>query len=133
MTQVEAAIEAARRAAEPTKPIFALGFLTGQEMDWMPRAMKTLRDELPNIQVTVSSQYSSDLAQGLLRGKLDAAFMRREAQMPDLSYKVVSAEPLLVALPSDHRLASQDVISLGILPRSLLLARQTPRRILGRS
>ena len=112
MTQVEAAIEAARRIAEPTKPIFALGFLTGQEMDWMPKAMNTLRDELPNIEVTVSSQYSPDLAQALLRGRLDAAFMRREAQMPDLGYKVVSAEPLLVALPSDHRLASQDVISL---------------------
>ncbi len=112
MTQVEAAVEAARRAAEPTKPIFALGFLTGQEMDWMPKAMNVLRDELPNIEVTVSSQYSPDLAQALLRGKLDAAFMRREAQTPDLDYKVVHAEPLLVALPSDHRLASQSAISL---------------------
>jgi LysR family hca operon transcriptional activator len=112
VTQVEAAIEAARRAAEPNKPIFALGFLTGQEMDWMPKAMNILRDELPNIEVTVSSQYSPDLAQALLRGKLDAAFMRREAQMPDLDYKVINAEPLLVALPSDHRLASQNAISL---------------------
>lgn len=112
MTQVEAAVEAARRAAEPAKPVFALGFLTGQEMDWMPQAMNVLRDELPNIEVTVSSQYSPDLAQALLRGKLDAAFMRREAQTPDLDYKVVRAEPLLVALPSDHRLAAQDAISL---------------------
>jgi LysR family transcriptional regulator, hca operon transcriptional activator len=112
MTQVEAAIEAARRAAEPTKPILALGFLTGQEMDWLPKAMRVLRDELPNIEVTVSSQYSPDLAQGLLRGKLDAAFMRPEAQMPDLHYRVVSKERLVVALPSDHRLTSQDAIAL---------------------
>jgi LysR family transcriptional regulator, hca operon transcriptional activator len=112
MTQVEAGIEAARRVAEPTKPIFALGFLTGQEMDWMPKAMNVLRDELPNIEVTVSSQYSPDLAQALLRGKLDAAFMRREAHTQDLDYEVVRAEPLLVALPSDHRLATQGVISL---------------------
>jgi LysR family hca operon transcriptional activator len=112
LLQVEAAVEAARRAAQPAKPTFAIGFLTGQEMDWLPEAMRVLRDELPNIEVTVCSQYSPDLAQGLLRGKLDLAFMRPEPQMPDLEYHVVVKEPLLVALPSDHRLASQGAISL---------------------
>ena len=112
LAQVEATFEAARRAAQPAKPTFALGFLTGQEMDWLPEAMRILRDELPNIEVTVSSQYSPDLAQALLRGKLDLAFMRPEAQMPVLDYKVIVKEPLIVALPSDHRLASQDEIVL---------------------
>jgi len=113
LVQVEAAVEAARRVAEPAKARLALGFLTGQEMDWLPAAMRVLRDELPNIEVTVSSQYSPDLAQNLLRGKLDLAFMRPEAQMPNLDYKVILKEPLIVALPSDHRLASQDAIALA--------------------
>ena len=112
LMQVDAAVEAAQRADQPGKPTFALGFLTGQEVDWLPKAMRILRDELPNIEVTVSSQYSPDLAQALLRGKLDLAFMRPEAQMPDLDYRVVVKEPLIVALPSDHRLASQDTIAL---------------------
>src|SRR6266478_4526966 len=46
LVQVQAAIEAARRAAHPVKRTFALGFLTGQEMDWLPEAMRILRDEL---------------------------------------------------------------------------------------
>ena len=104
--QAEAAIAAARRAAQPSKPMFALGFLTGQEMDWLPDAMRILRDELPNIQVTVSSQYSPDLAKDLVRGKLDLAFLRAEANMPDLEFRLVTKEPLVVVLPSDHRLAS---------------------------
>jgi LysR family hca operon transcriptional activator len=112
LAQVEAAIEAARRAAHPAKPTFALGFLTGQEIDWLPGTMRILRDELPNIEISVSSQYSPDLAQALLRGKLDLAFMRPEAGMPELDYKVIVKEPLIVALPSDHRLASQDAIAL---------------------
>jgi LysR family hca operon transcriptional activator len=112
LVQVEAAVEAARRVAQPAKPTFTLGFLTGQEIDWLPEAMRIVRDELPNIEVSVSSQYSPDLAQGLLRGKLDLAFMRREAQMPDLEYRVIAKEPLIVAMPSDHRLASQDTIAL---------------------
>src|SRR6202021_4219884 len=39
LTQAEAAVEAARRAAEPLKPAFALGFLTGTGIDWLPKAV----------------------------------------------------------------------------------------------
>ena len=105
--QAEAAVAAARRAAQPSKPMFALGFLTGQEMDWLPDAMRILRDELPNIQVAISSQYSPDLAKDLVGGKLDVAFLRPEPNTPDLEFKLVTKEPLVVVLPSDHRLAAQ--------------------------
>ena len=37
-----------------------------------------LRDELKNIEVTVSSDYSPDLAEALVRGRLDVAFLRVE-------------------------------------------------------
>jgi LysR family hca operon transcriptional activator len=112
LVQVEVAGEAARRAAQPAKPSFALGFLTGQEMDWLPEAMSTLKDELPNIDVTVSSDYSPQLADALMRGKLDLAFMRPEADMPELDYTVIVREPIVVVLPSDHRLASHDSIAI---------------------
>jgi len=111
LAQVDAAGEAARRAAQPAKPSFALGFLTGKEIDWLPEAIRLLRDELPNIEITVSSQYSPDLADALVRGKLDVAFLRREARATDLMFKVVATEPFVVVLPSDHRLASHEVIN----------------------
>jgi LysR family transcriptional regulator, hca operon transcriptional activator len=110
LAQVDAAGEMARRAAQPAKRTFALGFLTGQEMDWLPEAMRILRDELPNIEVTVSSQYSPDLAAALMRGKLDLAFLRPERNVVDLRFKTVTKEPLVVVMPSDHRLASHDAI-----------------------
>jgi LysR family hca operon transcriptional activator len=121
LVQVEAAIEAARRVAHPAKPTFALGFLTGQEMDWLPQVMRVLREELPNIEVSISSQTSPDLAQALLRGKLDLAFMRPEAQMPDLDYTVIVKEPLVVAMPSDHRLASQTAVALQDIAGELFI------------
>src|ERR1700693_4472188 len=78
LAQVDAAVEAARRAAQPARKAFAIGFQTGHEMNWLPRAMQVLRDELKNIQVTVSSDYSPDLAEALGRGRLDLAFLRVE-------------------------------------------------------
>ena len=110
LTQVDAAVEAARRAAQPAKRRFALGFLTGQEMTWLPHAMHALRDELPGVDVTVSSDYSPDLAEGVARGRLDLAFMRAEPGF-DLDYRVVRREPLVVLMPSDHPLAARDAIA----------------------
>jgi LysR family hca operon transcriptional activator len=109
LAQVDAAVEAARRAALPGKKTFAIGFQTGHEMTWLPRAMHVLRDELKNIQVTVSSDYSPDLAEALVRGRLDLAFLRVEPGY-DLGYYVVDREPLIVLMPSDHRLATKQAI-----------------------
>src|SRR5580704_2449832 len=56
LSQIEAAAEAARRVAHPPKPCFTIGFLTGHELRWMPEALRILRNELPNIDVMISSQ-----------------------------------------------------------------------------
>src|SRR6266436_1146199 len=110
LAQVEAAAAAARRAAHPEERTLALGFLTGCEPEWLPAVMHVLREELPRIEVTISSKHSPQLAEDLATGKLDAAFMRHEEGHPDLVYRVLITEPLIVVLPSDHRLASHDAI-----------------------
>jgi LysR family hca operon transcriptional activator len=116
LSQVDAASEAARRVAHPSKPCFTMGFLTGHELKWMPEALRILRHELPNIDVMVSSQYSPLLADGLSKGKIDVAFLRREKGVPELAYRVLVKEPLMVVLPSEHRLAALKAIS----PRDLV-------------
>jgi LysR family hca operon transcriptional activator len=115
LMQVDAAVEAARRAAQPARKAFAIGFQTGHEMNWLPQAMHLLRDELKNIEVTISSDYSPDLAEALVRGRLDVAFLRVEPGY-DLEYHVVDREPLIVLMPSDHRLTPKQAIH----PRELV-------------
>src|SRR5712672_291991 len=115
LLQVDAAAEAARRAVHPAKPCFSMGFLTGHELTWMPEALRILRDELPNVDVTISSQYSPLLANALLQGTVDAAFLRRERGVPDLAFRLLIKEPLVVVLPRDHRLAALKAISPGDL------------------
>ena len=116
LSQVEAAGEAARRVAHPSRPRFTMGFLTGHELKWMPKALRILHDELPNVDVMISSQYSPLLADGLSKGKIDAAFLRRERGVPDLAFRLLVKEPMMVVLPRDHRLAA--LKSIG--PRDLV-------------
>jgi LysR family hca operon transcriptional activator len=115
LSQVKTATEAARRVAHPVKPCFAMGFLTGHELTWMPEALRILRDELPNVDVMISSQYSPLLADGLSKGRIDAAVLRREKGVPGLAFRLLVKEPLMVILPSDHHLAARHVISPGEL------------------
>jgi LysR family transcriptional regulator, hca operon transcriptional activator len=110
LMHADAAIETARRAGQPKRETFAIGFQTGHEMNWLPRAMHLLRHELRNIDVTVSSDYSPDLADALVRGRLDMAFLRLEPGY-DLEYHVVDREPLIVLMPSDHRLTARSCLS----------------------
>src|ERR1700729_4441377 len=81
LLQADAAAEAARRAVHPVKPCFSIGFLTGHELTWMPEALRILRDEFPNIDVMISSQYSPLLAEGLPKGKMNALFFRKRREM----------------------------------------------------
>ena len=110
LSQIEIAIESARRLAEPAKPYFVLGFLTGHESTWLPEALRILRDELPNIHVVVSSQVSPHLAVALAKGSIDAAFLRREEGTSALDFKLLMRERLEVFMPAHHRLAKMKTI-----------------------
>ena len=112
--QAAEAVHAARRAVRPAKPVFSVGFLTGQEVDWLPHVTRLLRMELPNIEFKVNSLYSPDLADALQQGEMDLGFLRIEPR-PDVTYQVIAREPLVAILPSDHRLATRAEID----PRDL--------------
>jgi LysR family hca operon transcriptional activator len=126
LLQVEAAGDAARRAAQPPKAAFVIGFLTGAEVMWLPEVLRILREEQPGIEITLSSQSSPDLAGALMRGKVDVAFLRREAQAPGLTFKFLIKEPLVAVLPKTHRLAAHKEIN----PRDLAAETYiTPTRV----
>jgi LysR family hca operon transcriptional activator len=110
LMQVEAAGEAARRVEKPGKPVFVLGFLIGQEVTWLPDALRILREEAPDAEIMLSSQSSPELALALMQGKVDVALLRREPQATGLVFKFLVKEPLVVLLPSRHRLAARKAI-----------------------
>jgi LysR family hca operon transcriptional activator len=109
ISHAEAAREAARRAAVPVRPIFAMGVLVGHEVGCLPQATALLRDELQEIDIRISSGFSVTLAEALQRRRLDVAFMRREPDS-DLEFRPVLQERIVAILPRDHRLAGHRTI-----------------------
>lgn len=120
LSHAQEAVAAARRAARPAKKVFSVGFLTGQEADWLPSVTGLLRHELPNIEFKVISLQSPSLADAIQRGDVDLGFLRVEPR-PDVGYEVVAKEPLLVIMPNDHRLASVGDIDPAELARETFI------------
>jgi LysR family transcriptional regulator, hca operon transcriptional activator len=121
LAQVDAARDAARRAARPVKPVFAVGFLSGQEVTWLAEASRALAGDLQTIEMAVSSEHSPDLAEGLATGRLDIAFMRAEPNRPDVEYITVAREPFVVVMPSDHRLTAQKSVDVRELANEVFI------------
>ena len=129
LAQAEAATEAARRVARPAKAIFAVGFLTGQEAAWLAPATRILSDELPNIEIRVSSGFSVTLADDLVHRRIDIAFLRHEPEQ-DIEYKLVLKERLVAILPRDHRLAARKTFDPRDLTRETFIGISEIPRVL---
>lgn len=104
LAQVEAGTLAARLAAQPAKPVFSLGILVGHEVDCLPAATAILQETMPSIELRIFTNFSTTLAADLLRGALDAAFLRHEPE-PALEFQLVMKEQLVAIMQRHHRLA----------------------------
>ncbi|MCP1469350.1 LysR family hca operon transcriptional activator [Sphingobium sp. OAS761] len=109
LAQAAEAVAAARRVSRPAKASFSVGFLTGQEVEWLPHVTQILRDQLKEIDFRVSSDFSPAVAEAVQRSEIDLGFSRVEPQ-PDVTYAVIAAEPIVVILPGDHPLAARSEI-----------------------
>jgi LysR family hca operon transcriptional activator len=115
LLQVDAAIEATRKAARPPRAVFVVGFLTGYELEWLPALMGLLGEALATTEITILSQASPDLSDGLMRGEIDLAFLRSESRSEGLVYRLLRNEPLIAIMPATHPLAQGDTVQ----PRDL--------------
>lgn len=108
--QVEAAIDATRRAARPTRTSFTVGFLTGHEIGWLPKVLEILREELQRTELIIHSASSPELMRALIQGNMDIAFLRPDSTVPELEFRHLVEEDLFALLPANHRLAKRKAI-----------------------
>jgi LysR family transcriptional regulator, hca operon transcriptional activator len=107
--QIEVACDAARGTEQPEKKQkFVIGFLLGQEAVWLSESLRILREEAPDVEITLVTKSSPELADGLMQGKIDVALLRHETHTAGLAFKFLSKEPLIAILPAHHRLSRQE-------------------------
>lgn len=116
-TLVEQAGQAARRAARGETGSLAVGFTAASAFNAVvPNAIRSFKRAFPDVALSLEEANTTRLVAALRAGTLDVAFLR--AGLPaldDLRLRLVSEEPLLLALPAAHAMAALPAIALAEL------------------
>ncbi len=73
-----------------------------------PRILRSVRAQFPDLQLEVSQQDTAAQLVALADGRLDVGLVREATASDTIAVEHLVAEPLVAALPHDHRLAGGD-------------------------
>ncbi len=105
LSRVDAAVAAARRAADPRERL-RVGFLGAAANGLLPQAVRRFRESTPAVHL-VLEEHESGLAQlaSLRENRIDLALVRELVDDAALTSATIFHEPFVVLMPSDHELA----------------------------
>ncbi|MDT3380742.1 LysR family transcriptional regulator [Labrys neptuniae] len=132
LQDVDAALEATKRAARGEQGRLAVGYTTSAAFHPLVSAvMRGLREAAPGIALSLEEGSTGDLIELLRADRLDAAFVRAPAARPDgLIVEPLHVEEMLVALPDHHPLAAASLrrqrLSLGALANETFVLNRRP-------
>ena len=113
----ERATRAARRAARGETGSLRIGLTATAVLNAaVPSAIRAFRRAYADVELVLEEASTTRLVAGLQEGSLDAAFLRPKGSNPEmLQLRLLSEEPMIVALPSGHVAAKQRDVDLASL------------------
>ena len=100
----------ARAARDPLGGPLRLGVIPTLAPYLMPLILKPLQRDYPGLIIELWEDQTRSLIDGLRNHRLDAALLATAAESPEITEIALFDEPLLAALPLDHRLAEAESI-----------------------
>jgi len=111
----------AQSARDPLVGPLKLGVIPTLAPYLMPLILKPLREAYPGLTIELWEDQTKALIEGLRSHKLDAALLATEADAPEVTEIELFREPLLAALPPEHRLAEADQVDQKAIADELLV------------
>ncbi|MFE6920352.1 LysR substrate-binding domain-containing protein [Nocardia sp. NPDC057663] len=126
LTGLSTAIERARSVHRGERDRLVLGLLEGGALTLTEPILSAFRERHPEVTVELRHFSYEDPAVGLTDGSVDVAFARRPFVDDGVRFEPLFTEPLMVMLPSSHRLADRTEVSARELLDEPLLGAATP-------
>jgi len=107
LAQVDHTLETTRRTARGEQGRISVGYSSSVAFHpLMPRIVRQFREAFTLVTVSLIESNPTDLTERMRSDKIDVIFIRRlEPQAEGIDISLLSEEPVVVALPSRHRLA----------------------------
>jgi len=119
---------ATKRIASSQRAWINIGFVPSTLYGVLPEVIRRFRAEQPAVEVGLSELTTLEQLEALKAGRIDVGFGRLRFSDPRIAGEVIAEEPVVVALPTGHRLARHKRLSLATLAgEPLLLYPAKPR------
>lgn len=113
---VDAAQRGVRRIAAGRSGLLRLGLTGTAAFSHLPKIARIVRRELPAVALDIHADLLTPAqCEGLRTGALDVGVLRPPAVGGEVATHTIDAEPLVLAVSADHRLAAEPVVSLADL------------------
>jgi DNA-binding transcriptional LysR family regulator len=123
LRDAEAAVESARRAARGETGCLAIGFVPSLAYGVAPSLFRYYHQKFPKVDLTLSEMDTSRQLAELVARRLDIGLIGAglPGEHPELDSVTIAEEPLIAALPQEHRLARRQALSLRSLAGEKLI------------
>jgi LysR family hydrogen peroxide-inducible transcriptional activator len=111
----------ARAARDPLVGPLRLGVIPTLAPYLMPLILKPLQHDYPGLIIELWEDQTRSLIDGLRNHRLDAALLATAAESPEITELALFDEPLLAALPLNHRLAKAKTVHEDALADELMV------------
>lgn len=115
LQQAKRAQRIAQEAEQGVRGRLRVGFVTSACYSILPVLVRRFRKDNPLIDLELMEMTPSRQIEAMDEGTIDVGILRPPIESCSLSVKTLMEEPLVVALPIDHRKADQKAISLQTL------------------
>ncbi|EHK84167.1 LysR substrate-binding domain-containing protein [Saccharomonospora azurea] len=109
-------VRAVRRIADGRLGVVRMAFTGTAAFSHLPSIARTVKRELPGVALEVHADLLTPAqCDGLREGQFDLGILRPPAQGEGIELRTVEVEPLILAVPADHRLAVEPIVSMSDL------------------
>ncbi|WP_137145346.1 LysR family transcriptional regulator [Mycolicibacterium sp. CR10] len=116
LDDVDDAGEQARRISDGLEGRLVIGCVGSATYSLLPRLVRTLRETLPGVEVSVRGEMLAPAQLlALQAGEIDLALLRPPVRQPGVATEVIRRDRLLAALPAGHPLAAREELSVADL------------------
>ncbi|HET6170711.1 MAG TPA: LysR substrate-binding domain-containing protein [Terracidiphilus sp.] len=113
--------DVARAARDPLVGALKLGVIPTLAPYLMPLILNPLRRACPDLTIELWEDQTRALIDGLRNHRLDAVLLATDTETPEITEIALFREPLLAALPLNHRMASARTVDEDALNDELLV------------
>lgn len=115
LEQSRRAAQSVRLASMGERGRLRIAFVTSSALSILPRAVREFKRAYPNVDVDLKEMNPASQIAALARRDIDVGLLRTPLDGREIVSKTIFSEPLVIALPSDHRLAHRRSVPLESL------------------